>query len=519
MTTRFYLGMLLVISLAGCASLPLPIPQAQSIAIEGGNETVLGQIALRSLPPGANASGFRLLPEAASALNARMELARQAERSIDAQYYVLEDDPVGMLFLSALRDAARRGVRVRLIVDDLYAGANYALYAALTQEPNFEVRLFNPLPAQGKSLISRLVWSLGEVTRINHRMHNKLFVADNQWAVLGGRNIAAGYFMGDPIANFIDLDLLAGGAIVKELSAGFDMYWNSAEVWDIGSLRTPPESPIDAKAVVEASLARALAATPPERDPDRLGNPSLTRELAHGRVTLVEGMATVLVDTPEKIRRRNPEDRFAGSVSQRTIAELAKAQDEVILVSPYFVPGERGLQALRANAARGVRTVVFTNSLEATDETLVYAGYAQYRRRLLKLGVRIYELGAGLSRRDHDLGDFGSTAGRLHAKVALIDRRSVFIGSMNLDARSSRQNTEVGLIIDSRPLATQIANLSSVRLLGAFEVRLTSDSDLLEWVERNGEGKETVLAEEPGQSWLITLKNWLMTRFVGEDQL
>ncbi|MFZ4285153.1 phospholipase D-like domain-containing protein [Variovorax sp. HJSM1_2] len=517
----FLATLLCLQTLSGCASLPPPPSLRPSHAIAEVAQSPLAQLAARSLPADGSVSGFRLMPEAATALNARLKLAAEAKHSIDAQYYILEDDPVGLLFLASLRAAAQRGVRVRLLVDDLYAGSKYPLYAALAAEPKLEIRLFNPLPAQGESLVSRLLLSLWELRRINHRMHNKLFVVDNSWAVLGGRNIAAEYFMQNAMANFIDIDLLACGQVVGELSSSFDRYWNSPDARPIASLTgTEPAGRMATNTGwLDQSLAAALPAPEAERAVDLLGESPVATQMETGRAALIGGTARVLVDPPEKIRQADPDARFASSVTQQTLQALGMAQQQVILISPYFVPGERGLQLIRDNAARGVKTIVFTNSLEATDETLVYAGYARYRWRLLRAGVRLYELGARLSGRNHELGDFKQSLGRLHAKVAIIDDRQLFLGSMNLDSRSARLNTEVGLIIESQALARTIARLSSVRLAGAYEVRVAAGDNGLEWVSRAADQSEAVRLDEPGADWLLSLKNWFLSQLISEEQL
>ncbi len=520
-TMRLFVSLLTSLwVLTSCAILPAPPRLALSQAYTDVAGTKLAQLANASLPTDGSTSGFRLMPEATTALSARMALASTAERSIDAQYYIVEDDPVGLLFLSSLRAAARRGVRVRLLIDDLYAGSKYPIYAALAKEPNFEIRLFNPLPAQGSDLSRRLLFSLWEFGRINHRMHNKLFVADNSWAILGGRNIASEYFMQSATANFIDIDVLATGQVVAELSSTFDQYWNSADARPIESLVTAasddlaaPLSLTDTK-VVEALLFPAL-----ERDTDFLGQGRIAEQIESGKVVLIGGSAEVLVDPPEKIWMSSSSERYAASVTRKTIAALGEAKEEVVLISPYFIPGELGLKMIEGNTARGVRTVIFTNSLEATDETLAFTGYARYRRALLRAGVRLYELGAQLSGRNPEYGDFKLSVGRLHAKAAIIDRRKLFLGSMNMDRRSARQNTEVGILIDSPELTHSFSRLSAVRQTGAFEVRISGQDDALEWVSHTSDDVESIRRDEPGSDLLLWFKNWLLMRLVSEEDL
>ncbi|MGJ7494388.1 phospholipase D-like domain-containing protein [Variovorax sp. RT4R15] len=232
----FGLCCLLIVAalLGGCASLQAPRPVPPTYAVQDVASTRLARIAKQNTLPGAaELSGFRLLPEAPFSFNARIALASRAEKSIDAQYYELRNDGVGRQFLRDLRDASLRGVRVRLLVDDLHMSDADELFSSLAAYPNVEVRLFNPLPARSGSLLSRIVFSLHEFGRINHRMHNKLFIVDNSFSVSGGRNIADEYFMQDGQANFIDMDVLASGPVVLEQSAAFDLYWNSEQVMPV----------------------------------------------------------------------------------------------------------------------------------------------------------------------------------------------------------------------------------------------------------------------------------------------
>ena len=510
-------GLALVVG--GCASLPPPQARTTTTAPTDVAGTALARIAAASAQGfAAGMSGFQLMPEGATALNARLVLAHAAERTIDAQYYILQKDTSGRLFLDALLQAARRGVRVRLLVDDFYTAGKDPLFAALAAQPNFELRLFNPLAVRTGPLGLRVALSLADLRRINRRMHNKLFVADNSLAIAGGRNIADEYFMRSDVANFIDMDVLASGPVVPELSDTFDEFWNSRQVRPISELRyVPPDSD-----VVRGWLQEQLAVEggpPVEREADVLGHPPITRQLAAGRLRQTPGDGRAVADTPKKIAMDDPEASYADSVTQRTIAMLQGARSEVIMVSPYFIPGEEGLAQMKFAVDHGVEVIVFTNSLDATDESLVYAGYARYRERMLKAGVKLFELGATLVPRQTQFGDFRSSAGRLHAKIALVDRRRVFIGSMNLDGRSARLNTEVGVLIDSAALAEEFGKLGSVRSLGAYELQLDDSGNGVGWIEHRADGTRHKTRDEPGASWLDSAKNWLLLRLLPEDAL
>ena len=505
---------LAVACLAGCASLPARLPPAESHALTEVANTRLARTVAASTPSDATdaLTGLRLLPEAAFSLDARIALARSAQMSLDVQYYLLAHDEVGLLLLRELRDAAERGVRVRLIVDDLYNGGEDALFTAFAAHPNIEVRIFNPLPARSGGLLTRIALSLHEFGRINHRMHNKLFIADNSVSVSGGRNVAQEYFMRSSDANFIDMDVLATGAAVREQSASFDRYWNSEQVYPIALVaRAAAGQRFD-------EIAARAAPDPLPRERDVLGRSSVAQQLVEARLDLIWTQAQVFADDPAKITRKDFDTRFAGSVTQRTLEVIGSARTRVVIISPYFIPGEIGMGVIKASGDKGVVTVVLTNSLGATDEPLVYAGYARYRRAMLEQGVVIHEFGPGLSRQTRQYGNFGDSTSRLHAKMAVIDGRWMFIGSMNLDGRSASLNTEIGLLIDGSALKADFDQLSSDRFTSAYLLRL-GPSGKVEWVQQDEHGLQTVHDDEPGADWFVAFKNWLLSPFVREELL
>ena len=503
--------LLLLALTAGCASLPPPPPKAPSRALADVGDTPLARIAAASLPAAApQLSGFRLLPEASTAFNARIALMRAARSTLDLQYYLIADDEVGRMFLRELRDAAQRGVRVRLLVDDLYFAGEDPLFSGLAAYPNVEVRLFNPFPVRSGPLGWRVLGSLDDFSRINHRMHNKLFIADNRVAVSGGRNIADEYFMRSPQANFIDLDVLSAGPVVPQLSAAFDGFWNSPLSWPIAAL----SGSVPDAAARDAFDAQVRDAGPPfeERATDVLGHPPLAAQLRAGRIELQLAPARVLADSPDKAAGGDEP-----TVAQQVLALFGSAHQSVHISSPYFIPGEAGLALLRRAGATpdNGRVVLITNSIGSTDEPLAYAAYAQQRLAMLQAGVRIYEVGAELGRRVPRSGDFGESHSRLHAKVATVDGRWIFIGSMNLDPRSALINTEIGLVIDSPGLARTISSLSSRSLVqDAYRLRLSADGQRIEWLEPRDDGTVRMHEVEPGDHWAKRLQIWLLQPFV-----
>jgi len=508
----------------GCAGIaPRPAAPA-SHALTDVGDTRLARIAASAATTGQrDLSGFRLLPDGETAFNARVALARRAEKSIDAQYYVIQNDDIGQQFLRELRDAAARGVRVRLLVDDLYAAGEDELFAGLAAYPNVEVRVFNPLPVRAGGVTTRLLLSLHQFQRINHRMHNKLLIVDNSLAVVGGRNIANEYFMRSPVANFLDLDVLSSGPVVPRLSSVFDSYWNSERAYPIGALVNAAVAlrPAQAAQARFDELLRDASPSVGEPERDMLGKTPIAQQLDRGTLELDYGTARVFADTPDKAADM-PHAALQNTVSEQTLALFAQAQRRVAIVSPYFIPGERGLEIMRRGIGAGGEITLVTNSIGATDEPLVHAGYSRYRLDMLRAGVEIHEISpASLSSASGRLGRFGRSIGRLHAKVAVIDRRLLFIGSMNLDARSALANTEVGLVIESPALVEQASTTLFRNLVdsASYELRLTADRAGIEWIETQPDGAIVIHSREPDHGWLLRLRLWLLSRFVGEDLL
>ncbi|MBT2299509.1 phospholipase D family protein [Variovorax paradoxus] len=524
MPTLAKLGNALVLVAAmlfgGCATLPAPVPGTPSHAITDVDDTQLGRLAANAASRAQSGySGFRLLPEAAFAFDARISLARHARKSLDVQYYLIQNDEVGLFFLRELRDAAGRGVRVRLLLDDLYTGGEDELLLALAAHPNIEVRLFNPLPSRAESLGARVLFSLHEFRRINHRMHNKQLVADNRFAVSGGRNIASEYFMRGTSANFIDVDLLSCGPIVREMSDAFDRYWNSEQVRPIGNL-VPGAMPRELAQRRFDELASAAAPDVPLRPRDVLGRSAVGQQLETGALELNWASAQLFADDPAKITRASSEEAYRGSVNEGALGVVNSARKEVMIVSPYFIPGERGMSMMKTAMARGGRIELVTNSLGATDEPLVYAGYARYRADMLRIGVSIREIGPVLSGKSGRFGDFGKSISRLHAKLAVIDDDRLFIGSMNLDRRSSSVNTETGLVVNSAELVADFRRLlSGARTNISYRLRLAPDGQHVQWLEYDEAGNDIVHDDEPGGYFLLRFQNWMLLPLVGEELL
>ena len=509
--------LLLMVWLGGCGTLPPPGPKPASVALAPRAEGNLAAIAKASTPPGDELSGFRLLPLGPYALEARLQLIRRARHSLDLQYYVIEDDATGRLLLRSLRDAAQRGVRVRLLVDDLFTSHTDAMLRLLAEQPNMEVRLFNPFCCLRGSTLGRFAGSLGDLYRVNHRMHNKLLIADGLFAVAGGRNIADEYFMLGMSSNFVDMDSFVAGAVIAQLQQIFDHYWNSDVVYPVQAVVAA--SVPAAQAAAEFERISPLDHAPPELPPvDALGYGPIGEDLDAGRVGLIWAPARAFADPPNKRDKMSPEEAREMSVSKDVRMKIWSAERELVITSPYMIPGPMGITAFQALGQRKVHTVVLTNSLAATDEPLVHTGYARYRPQLLAYGVDLYEISPERTRRTKRLGMFGSSFGRLHAKTAVVDGHTVFIGSMNLDPRSDTQNTELGIFVESPQLARELLRIINIsKLQSAYRVRLDAHGQL-QWLSMDDD-EEVVLTEEPEASFWLRFHNMLISPFVPEQLL
>jgi putative cardiolipin synthase len=484
--------------LVSCAALPHHA-EPRSFAIAAGSETPLQRVAITSTQ-GFAESGFQLLPVATASLEARLALVARAEKSLDLQYFEWAEDATGRYLIRALRLAAERGVRVRVLVDDLHDDGADKLLSGLAACGNVQVRLFNPFVRFRDSLAFKLASSLDDLDRVNHRMHNKMFVADNALAVFGGRNIADEYFMRSAERNFVDLDMLAAGPIVQELSASFDVYWNSNFVYSIDAVVQPAAGSPEQRC--EALTATVAATGPPPVDrtvPPRFARYSqVPTDLEEGRLRMVAAHAELRVDPVDKASGTRLNDRH-GTV-RAFVGEFTRAaQSEVVAVSPYFVPGELGMETIEMLSRRGVRMRVLTNSLAATDEPVVYGGYLRYVIPMMRLGLELYELSPNLVRQSR-LGRFGNSQGMLHAKILIVDRARVFVGSLNIDGRSERYNTEIGLLIDSPEMAAELLDMLDFGN-SSYRLRLTSDGERVEWVSGSEENQQVYDKEPEADRW------------------
>ncbi|MDM0004195.1 phospholipase D family protein [Variovorax sp. J22G73] len=507
--------------LQACASLPPSVQRTPSAAVPASADELLSRIAAQSAPPGTQ-SGFRPLPLSAWSMDARLTLVRHAQKTLDLQYYLLQNDVTGHTLLRAVRDAAGRGVRVRLLVDDLYTADSDRMLLAFAAHPNVEVRLFNPFPSGRSFALTRWVMALGDFSRVNHRMHNKMLVADGAFAVAGGRNIADEYFFGSKGGNFVDFDLLVAGDAVPRMAAIFDIYWNSPRIYPLHALETSRKAPAELQAEFEALTVDAIDAYPsPAADKtDILGYLPLSADLQHPPLKLLHGAIDVFSDDPEKVSGRAESGVDDTTVTARAGRAMANATSEVVVGSPYFIPGQPGMAGLRQARANGVRVEVVTNSLASNDEPFASAAYGRYRVEMLKLGAELYETDSSQLKNDSLIAAaLHASIGRSHSKLIVIDRRTTFVGSMNMDFRSSRVNTELGMLVDSPELARNVLSLAErVRAVGSFRLRLAQPGDRLQWVG-SVNGAETVYESDPGVDFGTRLQLWLLFPFISESLL
>lgn len=513
------LALILAIGLGGCATLPPPVERPASLALAPSADSPLARAARESVPE-PSATGFRLMPLGLYSLDARIELIRRARSSLDVQYFLIQDDRSGRLFARSLRDAALRGVRVRLLVDDLYTAGSDPLFAGLAAFPNVEVRLFNPFCCARQRLSTRFAASLVEFGRLNRRMHNKLFVADGAIAVMGGRNIGDEYFARGAVSNFVDMDVLLAGNAVDQLAGIFDIYWNSPQAYPVAAILGEPGDLHGARArfnhLVDEGDQMTSVAVPPL---DMLAQRPLGGELDAGRLSLAWGRAVAFADPPGKVVASSDEIARSMTVQMNVMDRVARSTRRVVLSSPYLVPGDAGVKAFEDLVRQGVEVVILTNSLAANDVPLTHIGYARYRAGLVRAGVELYELSpAGFQRKPRE-SIAGLSHGRLHAKVAVIDDSVVYIGSMNLDPRSESANTELGIVVHSRELAGDVTRvIDATRLQSSYRVRFGPDGESLEWLAM-GDPNAAVLASEPESHPFTNFRNQLLGLFVPEQLL
>lgn len=530
---------------SGCASLPPNNQRLASSAFAHPEQTALGQLAQqrRAQAHARSDSGFYLLEGPDQALEARLALIDDAERTLDLQYYAIHADASTEVLLQHLRDAARRGVRVRILLDDFNSVGQDAQVLRLAFEPNVEMRLFNPLPGSRQNMIGRVMNAMRDLRQLQKRMHNKQFIADSAWGIVGGRNLGDVYFGAGTKQNFVDLDVLAAGRIVKDMAASFDHYWNDELAYPVQTLLDPedldrmrkPQSPASAAASAQQAPARTLPVTLsptvlPSVTPTAVVNAQRPPLDLRG-VTLTWAPALLLADKPGKIGPDDDEANAGETVVDGLLELMQGTQKDVLIVSPYFVPGARMMAVFDELRRRNVRIRVLTNSMASNDAPAAHAGYARYRKALLAMGVELFEMRAAPDTAAQLLGSNGgrppaerggtflgsgpggskggASRASLHLKALVIDQHLAVIGSMNLDLRSELKNSEVGLLVRSHALSAQLAQ-EVEKTISSAAYRLERKDGRYVWRAPPGASFHDETSE-PGAS----LKTKLMVHLVG----
>ena len=493
--------------LTSCSTLSFDKPKPYSESFADTANTSLGKEVSQWVDAHRGLSGFFPLIQGMDAMGARLRLAELAERSIDLQYFLISNDTAGQVLKKALLRAADRGVRVRLLVDDIFTRVPDRTLLLIDQHPNIEIRLFNPISRRGFYWLN----FFADFERANRRMHNKSFTVDNQISVIGGRNIADEYFDLKTESLFVDLDVIAAGPIASAISISFDKFWNHtlaipidqvARNWDDEELQAVRADVAEqTKKIYDTVYKQALES-------------QILRDLMIGRKPLFPAEARVLSDSPDKLISEISEEQMRLATDLREV--LLSARNEIIAITPYYVPRGGGVQLLRNLIDRGVRVVVVTNSLASNNQTAVHGGYARYRKAVIETGAELYEARANAAGELQESDDDWH-AMTLHTKAFLIDRRYLFVGSLNLDPRSIEINAEIGLLIDSEEMVGRLTSRLDERLSDLTYRVLLNEQGELEWHGRIN-GLEVVETSEPLATAWLRFKAWLL-RIVPEGQL
>ncbi|MEZ0391586.1 MAG: phospholipase D family protein [Pseudobdellovibrionaceae bacterium] len=503
---------LLFLFLVACTSLPSDPQRVTSQALSPDPHSRIAQELKKRQLIDPEKSSFRALASGQDALLARLVSAAAADHSLDLQYYIWSNDQSGLLVLKYVLDAADRGVRVRLLLDDLNQGQFQKFLAVFATHPQIEVRLANPLPDRGG------IWkNTFKYSQINRRMHNKVFIADNLVGIVGGRNIGDEYFGSSQELNYGDFDLWAAGPVVPELSKEFDLYWNSEISFPIESLM--PDFHPTPKDLTELRQNLAKKAEEAKNSMYQV----TVQKIIEGQLfskdnsQIYWGRAQVMTDPPEKLDQEKSKEEV--TLRHELDFLVQELKNELILVSPYFVPENRTFEFFMKMKKKGVKTVVITNSLASSDVATVFAGYKVSRKDLLEAGVDLYEVKAKATNqiaKSERVGSTGSRSG-LHGKVFIFDRKKIFVGSMNLDPRSLYLNSEMGVVVDCPELASAFAQKMDEGLpQAAYHLQVREDRLVWQTLEK---GRKTEYDKEPETTWWQRFKAGAMSIVVPKSQL
>ncbi|WP_460312382.1 phospholipase D-like domain-containing protein [Aliiglaciecola aliphaticivorans] len=501
-TAFIWLFQLAIIAVnTGCVSLPKN-NSVRSLSVIAPPDAVLSQLASANTPSNPNESSFVFLSDGADAFVARMALASKAETSIDVQYYIWHNDVTGNLLVNELIKSAERGVRVRILVDDInFSSANDDALALLASYPTVSVRVFNPFNRKVDK-VSQMVLRFGDITR---RMHNKSFVVDGQVSILGGRNIGDEYFGANSQLEFADLDVLSIGPIVADVSSVYDLYWNNPLAYPIELLRPKmfDKQYIDKKReeLFDFALEQQNSVYG-----DKVRASNFLKQLLEHKLSFFSGNVELIYDDPDKIS--SSRDQTELHLISKLAPKIHNIHKELLIITPYFVPKDKGLDFLLALEQKGVQVRVVTNSLASTDVSMVHAGYKNARKKLLKAGVELYEMKADPSAlKMPNKTNFGSSRASLHAKTFAIDRETLFVGSLNVDPRSFTENTEMGMLIHSKEAAQILGEWFDSDLKDSvYTLSWDEQSSNIIWTDYN-DGDVRKYSHDPDTSWL--LRRWV----------
>ena len=486
-----------IFRMAGCASIDFDYPRVESHALTDTAETQLGrQIVPYVATKPENQAGFYPVNNGIEALASRLLMAGRAEKSIDVQYYLIKNDIVGRTFIYSLLQAADRGVRIRLLIDDMFTSGYDVELAALDSHANFEIRIFNPFHRGSMGKVKSAVCGFA---RVNRRMHNKSFTIDNQITLIGGRNIADEYFGAGEDAKFDDLDVVAIGPIVQEVSDMFDTFWNHETALPVAAFVKELEDPDAALTELKARLAKA----PREAERSKYADAVQSRILQFvesDKDVFAWAPYQLVVDSPDKGIKAKVRAGEVELITTHLVESLRSAKEKLVLVSPYFVPMKAGINGLTKLQARGVNVTVITNSLAANNQFMVHGGYAPSRKPLLTMGVRIHEVRPDAELSGTEFVNASGAKATLHTKAFIVDRSHVFIGSFNFDPRSANLNTEMGVIIHDPDLAELYSEKTEDNLRSqTYEVFL-NEKGKIRW-RGYEDGKEIIYDKEPNTTW------------------
>ena len=489
--------------LSGCNTLPKhnvePVQYARDIDT---SQTTLAKIITPLKAQNPNLTGYHILNEPLEALAARLRLIDKAEKTLDLQYYIWDNDKIGALALQAIIRAADRGVKVRLLIDDNNAKKMEGILLALSQHQNIEVKLFNPYRFRKYRALDMVL----DLKRINRRMHNKSFIADNQVALIGGRNMTNQYYNVSDSYQFSDVDVMLVGAAVDDIVNSFDEYWNYEYAYSVQQIVSPQQHLLRYDSLKQQLEAHYQQATV-QNYLDLTTRSHAFDQWLDQNIRFDWVKAEVVKDSPDKIKSKAKKEEH---LNFQLINHLEKPENSIDLISAYFIPEKHGAKILSNLAKEGVEVRVLTNSFKANDVAVVHAFYGKYRQELLENGVQLYEFLPAPDKHDLDKNTDelatkakvslkGLSRSSLHAKLMALDGQ-VFIGSFNFDPRSAYLNTEIGVILNSPSLAkavhqTMDENLSKY----AYKLMLDANKKIY-WQQKTPQGP-VIYQQEPRMKW------------------